>query len=351
MTATSHPKRSFMRLASMESLGFFDAPGRVWTTPSIASTPETAASFDPSQTTELVVLPTGRHSRHARPTGELVRDMWDSTELHAPSLVDWAPHGFGTKHLGRRRFRWPMLLLLIVTTLALAGAALWLYKEPGNAATMAMGQVRAEAEALSIAIDQVSPLIPGLDSERLPEANQDASVYLEMGERAKAMFAASADLPTDDSADRSAAAAAAGLAIDASHQLIDATAYRTALEPALTLPLLETDSNLTDLTTATQAFTEWRAGLESVRAALPTGVAAQASAALEELSAGLEATQTDYLDALRTDNRTAAVEALGALRAELQTVRQAMLTDIGEISTEVSGLIDEARAGLARLLG
>jgi hypothetical protein len=276
--------------------------------------------------------------------------MWETTELHAPSLEDWAPQAFGSKHLGGRRFRWPMLILLMALGLIVAGVGYWLYRQPADEAAAALGDVRSEAEALDLALGQVAPLVDDLDLERLPDANQDASVYLDMGDRARSMFAASADLPTDDSSGRSIAAAAAGLAIDASKQLMDVTTYRTALEPALTLPLLDTDPDLTDLTTATDAFTQWRTGFESVRAALPGNVAPQASAALDQLSANLERTQSAYLDAIRTQNRGAAVEALGALRAELQQVRHAMITDLGVVSEAVSTLIEQARDDLARLL-
>jgi hypothetical protein len=340
----------------MESLGFMDAPERSWT-----ATPVTNGDRHPahnghgpnghSQVTALVEVPTGRHSRNGQPTGELVTDMWATTELDAPSLVDWVPQAFGSKHLGRRRFRWPVVLLMGVVLLAGAGGAYWLYREPADSAATALSQVRSEAEALAEAIDEVSPLVDDLALDRLPEANQDSSVYLGMGERARSMFAASADLPSEDSTDRSVAAQAAGLAIDASRRLMDATAYRTALEPALTLPLFETAPDLTDLVTATDAFTEWRTGFESVRAALPGGVADQASVALEQISAGLEHRQTAYLDALRTDNRAAAVEVLGGLRSDLLGVRQTMLTEIALVSEAVSGLIDEAQSDLDRLLG
>jgi hypothetical protein len=243
-----------------------------------------------------------------------------------------------------------MLILLMALGLIVAGVGYWLYRQPADEAAAALGDVRSEAEALDLALGQVAPLVDDLDLERLPDANQDASVYLDMGDRARSMFAASADLPTDDSSGRSIAAAAAGLAIDASKQLMDVTTYRTALEPALTLPLLDTDPDLTDLTTATDAFTQWRTGFESVRAALPGNVAPQASAALDQLSANLERTQSAYLDAIRTQNRGAAVEALGALRAELQQVRHAMITDLGVVSEAVSTLIEQARDDLARLL-
>ena len=335
----------------MESLGFLDAPARVWSTPPAISRHESANGTNGSQVTSLVTVPVGRHSQHSAPTGDLVTDLWETTELDAPSLLDWTPQSFASKHLGRRRFRWPMVASLGALLLVAAGLSYLLYREPTSSAAAALGQVQIEAAALATAIDEVAPLVNGLHLERLPEANHDASVFFQMGETARAMFAASADLPADDSANRSTAAEAAGLAIDASRQLMDATAYRTALEPALTLPLLETNPDLTDITTATDAFTEWRAGFESVRAALPSGIADQATAALETISSGLETTQTAYLDAIRTDNRTAAVEVVGTLRADLLSVRQAMLTDIAAVSESVDGHIEQARADLTRLLG
>jgi hypothetical protein len=351
MTATSHPKRVFMRLASMELLGFFDSPSRSWTTPTPESVGQPALVSDESEATGLITLPVGKHSRHAEPTGELVQDIWDSTELNAPSLVDWAPQAFAEKHLRARRFRWPMVALLIVLATSVAAGAWWLYREPGNSASSALDQVRFEAEEISATIGQVLPLVDDLDADRLPEVNRDASVYFEMGEQARALFAASADLPAADATDRTAAADAAGLIIDASRQLMDATAYRTALEPALTLPLLETDPELTDLTTATEAFTEWRVGFESMVASLQIGVAVQTSTALELVGSDLEASQIGYLDALRTGNRTMAVEVLGNLRADLLAVRQAMLADITELSVAVSDQISDAMERLDPLLG
>ncbi len=351
MTATSHAKRRFMRLASMESLGFIDTPTVNWTTPPIAPAADPGLGSETTQTTELVPLLVGRHTRHVEPTGELVKDMWDSTELHAPSLIDWAPQAFSAKKLEQRDFRWPVLLGVFVVVVAVAGLGYWFFTKPGGAATSALAQLQTQASALAGTFDQASRLIADLDAERLPQANQDSTVFFDMGEAARAMFASSAELQASDSANRSAAADAASLALDASRQLMDATAYRTALEPALSLPLLETDPGLTDLVTATAAFSEWRSGFEAVHEALPTEVTGQAPTALDALSAHLETTQSAYLDALRTEDRAAAVEAIGTLRAELQQVRHALLVDMGEISVSVSALLERAEARLEQLIG
>lgn len=347
MTANSDASRRLVRFSWMESLGFIDSPTATWTTSPVAPS---ETSFDSTQTTELVALPVGRHTKRIEPTGELVRDMWDSTELHAPSLVDWAPQAFSSKTLGRREFRWPTLILAVVAVITLTGLGFWLYQRAGGTTAVAVAEVRSEADALAQAFRVATPLIDGLAAERLPQGNLDSTAFFEIDRAARAVFEASADLPPSAAADRSAAADAAGTALDASRQLMDATAYRTALEPALTLPLFETDPALADLTVATAAFTEWRASFENVYEGLPA-ISGQASAALEEVSNGLETAQTAYLDALRTGDSHAAVETIGVLKAQLQAVRNALLADMGEISTAVSGLLEDAKDRLDQLLG
>ena len=347
MTANSDARRRLVRFSWMESLGFIDSPTATWTTSPVAPT---ETPFDSTQTTELVALPVGKHTKRIEPTGELVRDMWDSTELHAPSLVDWVPQAFSSKTLGRREFRWPALILALLAVITLTGLGLWLYQRAGGSTAVAVAEVRSEADALTQAFQVATPLIDGLAAERLPEENLDSTAFFEIDRAARALFEASADLPASAAADRSAAADASGTALDASRQLMDATAYRTALEPALTLPLFETDPALVDLTVATAAFTEWRSIFENVNEGLPA-MSGQASSALDEVSNSLDLAQTAYLDAMRTGDSHTAVETIGVLKAQLQTVRNALLTDMGEISTVVSGLLDDAKVTLDQLLG
>ena len=103
MTATSPTRhRRSARFPSMESLGFSDAP---------------------TETTVVYVAPSHLHhpsttTRPTAPTGHLVQDLWDSTELDAPSLVDWKPISPDRRHLKARRFRWSRVLLVMVVAVA-----------------------------------------------------------------------------------------------------------------------------------------------------------------------------------------------------------------------------------------
>jgi hypothetical protein len=335
----------------MESLGFIDPPDQSWTVSPSLPAPATSPPSATTQTTELYEIPTGKHTKRVEPTGELIKDIWDSTELHAPSLLDWAPESFSATKLGRRSWRWPVVISVMVVVLSVAAFGYWLYGRADSQTSIALSVVTEQALHLDEMFDRSEPLIRDLDAERLPEANQDSTVFFDIGEAARAMFAASADLPESDTSDRTAAAEAASLAIDASRRLMDATAYRTALEPALTLPLFETDPALTDLTTATAAFTEWRSGFENILDALPSEMTGLTSAALGDVSGKLETVQSAYLDAMRLGDRAVAVEAIGGLKADLLQVRAAMIADLGDLATAVDGLIEQARSRLAPLLG
>jgi hypothetical protein len=334
----------------MESLGFIDPPSATWT-----STPDPepwpTSTDESAQITGLYDIPVGKHTRNAEPTGELVRDIWDSTELHAPSLLDWKPQSVSTSKLGRRNFRWPVVIGVTFAVLVVAALGLWIYQRPDNAAAAARGEVNTQAVLLAASIDSARSIIEDLDAERLPDDVESPTALFDIGEQARAMFEASADLPTSDAIGRTAAAESAALAIEASRQLTDALAYRTALEPSLTLPLLETNPDLTDLTVATAAFTEWRAGFEAVREALPAAVTGETSTALDELSAGLDATQTAYLDAMREGNGPGAAQAIGELKAALSTIRMTLIQDMTVVSDGAGGMLDDTMVRIAPLLG
>ncbi len=339
-----------MRISAMESLGFIDPPSATWTS---AYEPESSTTppDESAQVTGLFDIPVGKHTKNVEPTGELVRDIWDSTELHAPSLLDWTPQSVSTSKMGRRNFRWPVVIGTTIAVLALAALGFWVYQRPDSAASAARGDVHTQAVLLADSIDNAGPIIAALDAERLPEDPESPTALLDIGEQARAMFEASADLPASDTTGRTAAADSAALAIDASKQLMNALAYRTALEPSLTLPLLETNPDLTDLVVATAAFTEWRAGFEEVHEALPADVARNTSTALDELVAGLDVTQTTYLDAMREGNGPGAAQAIGELKAALSTIRVALIEDMNGISSSATSMLADTLERINPLLG
>ncbi len=340
MTATSHPKRRTARWASLESFGFFDSPSMSSTVAPPARPPQP----DP-QVTSLV-----RTGRHVRKTGATVEDMWNTTQLHAPSLVDWEPQSTMSSKLGHRNFRWPVVLVVLAMVAGAVGLGYWVYQRPNFEEANALDQVRADAATLSESLDRITPLVADLGSEQLPEANRDSSVYAAVGDAARLLFTVSADLG-GQSALKTSASESASLALNVSRTLMDATAFRTVLEDSLTTPALETDPQLIDITAAALSFSDWRVGFESVREALPANVAAATSQALATLDTGLEARQSAYVDAMREKDRPAALNVLTSLDSDLADMRNVLLEDMQSISSEMTSLIEQSQAALDQLLG
>ncbi|MGA7096667.1 MAG: hypothetical protein WB245_03780 [Acidimicrobiia bacterium] len=339
MTATSHPKRHATRLAFMETLGFFDSP-------SITST---GGATDPHRQSTQQVTQLVATGRHVKKTGAVVEDMWNTTQLDAPSLLDWEPQAAMSTKLGNRNFRWPIVLLVLALAAAMVGLGYWLYRRPEAEAATALEQVRAESHALSDSLTEVAPLVGGLAADHLAEANRDSSVFLAVGDSARALFTVSADLKQSQA--KSAASESATLALDASKKLMDATAFRTALEQSLTPPSLETDPQMIDLTTAALTFSEWRSGLETVREALPENIASNTRQTLATFDNGLDALQNAYVDAMREGDQTSATDAVSRLTTGLSEIRAALLEDMSAISTEVADLIERSQQALADLVG
>lgn len=331
MTATSPIKRRRrFRLASMESLGFFDSPY------------DSSVKQVVTSTTRLVT------TMPAETTGNHVTDLWESTELHAPSLADWVPQR-AAKHLKlRRNFRWSMLLGLFLLLAGVSGIAYWIYQRPAEVAADATAAVVADAGALNEALSGVSAVAEGLNGT-IPAGYVDT--LNRSDEAARALFARSADLPETEIATRSAAADAAGLAAEASRSLGDAAAFRTALEPVLIVPAFETDPDLIDLTTATAEFGTWWAQMDRVGAALPQGVSAETITSFDSIRNEFETVQGAYIDALRLGDGATAAEILTHLQAELDGVRAELTAAMDSIASTATDQLTKAEAVLADLLG
>ena len=230
MTATSATRHGrFTRFPSMESLGFSDAP-----------TEATVTYVDTGQLVASVLT-----TRPTAPTGDMVQDLWDSTELDAPSMLDWKPTAPDRKHL-RRRFRWSRVFLVLVIATALGSISYWLYQRPNAVAAASVAAVEDQATELSAALDGVADIGGQLSAPEIA-VNLTATDLFDIDSAARGLFDASGDLPSSETATRSLAADAASLSFDVSRQLRDGLAYRGALEPILLAPALETDPALTDL--------------------------------------------------------------------------------------------------------
>ncbi|MEX2251580.1 MAG: hypothetical protein WD895_05855 [Acidimicrobiia bacterium] len=318
----------------MESLGFSDSPAET-----------TVTYVARGQTTTSVVT-----TRPTAPTGDMVQDLWDSTELDAPSLLDWKPVAPDRKHLRGRRFRWSRVFLVVMIAAVLGGGAYWLYQRPSAAAEASVAVVEDQATKLSAALDGVGDIGEQLSAPEIG-VNLTASDLVDVDNAARGLFDASGDLPGSENATRSIAADAASLSFEVSRQMRDGLAYRGALEPILLAPALETDPALTDLTTAALEFSEWRAHFDSIRLALPDGVATTVTAALEDFSTSLETRQGFYLDAIRTNNPQGAATAIQALESDLGSIHELMMTNMSGLAGEVDSELDEARTLIGRLLG
>jgi hypothetical protein len=316
----------------MESLGFSDAP--IETTVTYVETPQLAAS----------VLTT-RPSAHS---GDMVQDLWDSTDLDAPSMLDWKPASPDRKHL-RRRFRWSRVFLVLTVATALVGTGYWLYQRSDAAAAASAAAVADQATELSAALEDVSTIGEQLAAPEVA-INLTATDLFDVDNAARGLFDASGALPGSETAARSIATDAASLSFDVSRQLRDGLAYRGAIEPILLAPALETDPGFTDLATAALDFSEWRAHFDSVRSALPEGVADEVTLSLDEFSSSLETLQGVYLDAIRSKDPQAAEAAIQTLESDLGAIRELMMTTMTDLAGEVDSQVDAARDLIGRLL-
>jgi hypothetical protein len=317
----------------MESLGFSDAP-----------TETTVTYVATSQVTPSVLT-----TRVTAPTGDMVQDLWDSTDLDAPSMLDWKPTAPDRKHL-RRRFRWSRVFLVVIIASALGAGAYWLYQRPSAVAEASVAAVADQATELSAALDNVSVIGEQLSAPEIA-INLTATDLFDVDNAARGLFDASGALPGSETETRSLAADAASLSFGLSRQLRDGLAYRSALEPILLAPALETDPALTDLASAALDFSEWRAHFESIRSALPEGVAGTVTLALDDFSSKLETRQSSYVDAIRTNDPQAASAALMELETELGSIRELMMTTMTGLAGEVDTGLDQARDLIGRLIG
>lgn len=324
MTATTRNPSSpgqhrRFRLSVMESLGFFEdsVTRTTWSNGTVVASPG-------AQTATV-----------AQPDVDPFDD-WQTTAIE--------------KRLVTGNIRWSSIIGVLLICAGVAGIAAWFYQRPVELAKEALAELAVTAQALEPALlllqdanDQV--LLDGSGATSI------TSTLLDVDGKARDLFESSAALPSSQTTARSRAADAASEAIDASRLLGDSLAFQAALVPVLALPEFVTDPNLIALDEAARAFGEWQARFDGVRSALPAGVMSPVSIDLAVISGELGATQSRYLDALRSDDPAAAAATFDGLSARLETAYLVLSEELAQTQARVSVMIASALAAIDLLVG
>ena len=322
MTATSRkPKhlarrRRRFRLASMESLGFIDSPGTATTWTTNASLPPTA--------------PVAQSTAGPIP--------------HEDPFKDWTPSEVGRRLL-TGNIRWGFMAGMLMIATGLVGIGYWVYQQPEAAADAAMAELQEQVALLR-------PVLGALIESDLSNTGSDLSASLmEIDTVARTVFDTSGTLPGSLSEQRAIAADIAGDALEGSRLINDAHAYRSAVIPILAVPTFQADPNLIRLDEAAREVGEWQTHFNSVASALPEGTMTELGSELTLISGELDAIQTRYLDALRSDDRFGAHSALDDLSKRLRTAEGMLASSMERVLGRARERLTNALAGVELLVG
>lgn len=254
------------------------------------------------------------------------------------------------KRLITGKIRWSTIIGVLMICAGIAGIAAWFYQRPVELAKEALAEVAVSAQALEPAL----LLLQDANNQVLLDgssATSITSILLDVDGKARDLFESSASLSSSQTTARSRAADAATDALGASRLLGDSLAFQAAVVPILALPEFVTDPNLTALDEAARAFGEWQARFDGVRSALPDGVMSAVTVELAVISGELAATQSRYLDALRSDDPAAAAATFGELSARLEAAYELLNEGMAETQAKVTARIAGALAAIDSLVG
>lgn len=276
---------------------------------------------------------------------QMLLDEEQAATPEPQTLADWQPEDFGTR-LDGRDFRWGIAIGLVVVVLAIVAFGYWLYQRPAVEAEASVSAVAADAEDLSSAIFDLEQFNEELVATG---AEPETALLFAVDDAARELFEASGELPGNESATRSAAAAASSAVLDGVRLAGDAHSYRLAVTPVLAVPDFETDPSLIELDEAARVFGDWQLRFDDVRTALPDGVLPDVTEQLDVLGGDLTMILGDYVDALRQDNAGAATSVLSSLAARLDGIGEELTISVADAHDRVSQRIAEARAALDSL--
>lgn len=261
-------------------------------------------------------------------------------------LAAWRPEmekGFEASNI-----RLGLMVFLGVMLGCLSFLGYWLYQRPQLQETAALSELHARATALAAGMDDVVAYSASLTGQETEVAASDLAV---VETAARALFEASAQLPSDQVEERSLATTAAGVTLDAIDLARDTIAYRVAVGPVLVPPSLETNPELIELGQAAREFGDWQLRFDQVRTALPDGALSSVTERMDTLSGELAAMLTAYVDALRADDLAGAEAIVAQLSAELTELTELLDEESDFAQESVEAKVVEARGALAALGG
>ncbi len=312
----------------------------------------------------LAPLPTTLDEVEAETTTEAVRQLWNAGS--DDPLVDWSPDGLNSTIEGDRRFRWPVVISVLVVVAALIGVALWL---PGTSERradlradgylVALGDIRTDLPAVQQALaaitepdadaSQFADLVPTIADLR---ADADGALELADDPLPRAWPLASNAPFTDLAPHPDAVSAHATTAHGIARRLGDVLTYRTLFAEFLATGDLPTESSqVRQLNTQLAAAT---ADAAIILSELPEDAAlVEHRAAAEALASRFTQWQGDYTEALRngaTEAAVALIEELTAARSQLETLMgDALATIRREVDAAIIQLADDIDATVLQL--
>ncbi|MEX1093830.1 MAG: hypothetical protein WEF28_11830 [Acidimicrobiia bacterium] len=335
MTVKTHRKPKAIRYSMMESLGFTETP--IVT----SSTPRPATPGTSRTARHLATSPSTRHGT--------VEEIWNTTELDAGSMADWAPIDVEKRLNKKVRLHLVAIWVLIIGVIGAGGV--WLWQNSDRTSETAIAEVQQAGADLAMTLDPLATATASIDPANGPVPETILPAIAATDATSRALFSAAADLSGTQAGSRSVATDAATLALDANRTLSNLSAYIGAVTPILTAPTLITEPELIDLQTAVAEFGSWRSTFGMVLSNLPEGVLPELTAELNAIRNDLQAMQGAYVDGLREDDRVVALDAVRAVEGRLATAWGILLVEVEAAKASITGQIDSARDALLSLTG
>lgn len=318
----------------MEVLGFYDEPYQV------------AARTPPPRKAATAI----RASQPPRPSADSrsrVSTLWETTEITEGSLDWWKPQVVARRKLGGRRVRVSSLGIAMVVGGVLLALMLFLVQRPERLAEESISTLRTDARAVMETLAPLEALVTSMGNSQPPDLAATTATALEAESAARALFT---DARSLSGPDRDGAVAAAGGVLEVTSRTNRLIAYRLSTENALVPPSLPVSAEDTDLPSATEAVTSWRADVETGLAELGTEVLPNHRVSLEDWLASLGSWQTRYLDAVRAGDGAAMTATIEGLVAEMESLEAGLLEELAAAGGELLAELADSRKALERLL-